>query len=471
MDSIAIKIAKAVEEKGGRTFYVGGFVRDRLLGIEGSDLDIEVHGVSPEDLSGLLGRFGEPLYHGLSFGIYSLKRYDIDIAMPRRERAKGRGHRDFEVSVDPFMGTFEAARRRDFTFNAIMQDVLSGEIIDHFGGREDMEAGIVRHVDARSFAEDPLRVFRAAQLAARFDFVLAEETVELCRTIDTSALSKERVEAELKKALLGSERPSIFFEVLRSVGALEPWFSELSLLIGLEQDPKYHPEGDVWTHSMQVLDRAAKYRVEAEYPYAFLLLALVHDFGKICTTEISGERIHAYGHEEEGLPLIEKFLGSFTSESRLKRYVLNMAALHMKPNMLAHSRARLRSTNRMFDAAAAPKDLIYFAIADKPLLVGDEKFEDGSDFLFKRLEAYERIMSGPWVSGEDLIAAGLQPGLHFSEALEYAHKIRLAGVDRESALKQTIAHARKLEKTAARRREHEQTAGRAGGCAGRSESV
>ncbi|NMA93027.1 MAG: CCA tRNA nucleotidyltransferase [Clostridiales bacterium] len=451
MDDIAIKIAKAVEKKGGRTFYVGGFVRDKLLGFVGGDLDIEVHGVSPPDLNKILESLGKPLFHGASFGIYSLKGHDIDIAMPRREIVKGRGHRDFEVSVDPFMGTLEASRRRDFTFNALMEDVLSGEIIDHFGGIRDLEARIIRHVNARSFVEDPLRVFRAAQLAARFDFVLAEETVELCRKIDTSALSKERVEAELKKALLGSRRPSFFFEVLKKVDALEPWFSELSELIGLEQDPKYHPEGDVWVHSMQVLDRAAKYRGEVEYPYAFLLLALLHDLGKISTTEIVGDRIHSYGHEEEGLPLIESFLDRLTSETKLKRYVLNMAALHMKPNMLAHSRARLKSTNRMFDAAAAPRDLIYFAMADKPLFAGDEKFEDGSDFLFERLEAYERIMRAPWLGGEDLIEAGLQPGEHFSEALEYAHKIRLAGVDKENALKQTIAYARELERSGARR--------------------
>ncbi len=451
MNDITIKIARAVEEKNGRTFYVGGFVRDKLLGLEGGDVDIEVHGVNPSDLKEILGRFAEPLFYGSSFGVYSLKGQDIDIAMPRREKAKGKGHRDFEVSVDPFMGTLEAARRRDFTFNALMEDVLSGEIIDHFGGRRDLELGIIRHVDARSFVEDPLRVFRAAQLAARFDFVLSEETVELCRKIDTSALSKERVEAELKKALLGSERPSVFFEVLRRVDALEPWFSELSKLIGLEQDPKYHPEGDVWIHSMQVLDRAAKYRDEVEYPYAFLLLALVHDFGKISTTQAAGERIHAYGHEEKGLPLIESFLDRFTGETKLKHYVLNMSALHMKPNMLAHSRARLKSTNRMFDAAASARDLIYFAMADKPLLAGDEKFEDGSDFLFERLKAYEGIMNAPWLGGEDLIVAGLQPGAHFSEALEYAHKIRLAGVDRENALKQTIAYARKLEKSGAPR--------------------
>ena len=171
--SIAEKIAGYVDEAGGRTYYVGGFVRDRLLGIENKDVDIEVHGIEPDRLFAILEKTGEPVTFGKSFGVYALRGETIDIAMPRRERAIGCGHRDFDVEVDPLIGTEAAARRRDFTVNSIMEDVLTGEIIDHFGGRQDIEAGIIRHIDPETFVEDPLRVLRAAQFAARFEFDVA----------------------------------------------------------------------------------------------------------------------------------------------------------------------------------------------------------------------------------------------------------------------------------------------------------
>ncbi|MBQ1907091.1 MAG: tRNA nucleotidyltransferase, partial [Firmicutes bacterium] len=251
--SLAAEIASRVSERGGRAYYVGGFVRDAVLGIENKDIDIEVHGIEPADLFSLLSELGEPLSYGSSFGIYSVKGSGIDVALPRTERATGRGHRDFEVFCDPYLGPEKAARRRDFTMNALMKDVLSGEILDFFGGMEDIRRGIIRHVDDRSFAEDPLRVLRAAQFAARFGFKVAPETVRLCSRMDLTALSRERVEGEMRKALEKAEKPSVFFEFLRETGQLGFWFPELEALIGVEQDPRFHPEGDVWVHSMEVL--------------------------------------------------------------------------------------------------------------------------------------------------------------------------------------------------------------------------
>jgi len=278
-DKIEIKIAESVKAAGGNTYYVGGFVRDRLLGIDNKDVDIEVHGVAPDKLMHILSEAGEPLSYGRSFGIYSLKGQSIDIAMPRREyavsdRSKPRGHRDFEIEVDPYIGTYEAARRRDFTVNALMEDVLTGEITDHFGGRSDLEAGVIRHIDDITFSEDPLRVLRGAQFAARFGFQIAPETVDLCRGIDISSLTRERVTEEMKKALLKAERPSVFFEELRKMNQLSVWFPELEALIGVEQDPVFHPEGDVWVHTMEVLDRAASNRARASTraSYTFRML-------------------------------------------------------------------------------------------------------------------------------------------------------------------------------------------------------
>ena len=430
-------------EKGGRTFYVGGFVRDKILGIENKDMDIEVHGVKPEVLREILSEVGEPISYGSSFGVYSLKGYDIDIAMPRKEHATGKGHRDFEVFVDPFIGTAEAARRRDFTMNAVMEDVLTGELVDPFGGKQDLEKGIIRHIDSDTFVEDPLRVLRGAQFASRFGFNIADDTSDLFRSMDLSALSRERVEDELKKALLKGKEPSVFFEVLRSADGLDVWFPEVKALIGIEQDPKFHPEGDVWTHTMEVLDRAARYRYKTKNPYAFMLLALTHDFGKAVTTEVVNGRIHAYDHETEGLPAIETFLRRITNESEVISYVLNMVPLHMKPNVVAASKSAVKVTNRMFDRAAAPEDLIYFAMSDKPVMSGDNPFTGDPEFLFERYELYGEIMSRPYVTGNDLIEKGLEPGEYFSDVLAYAHKLRLAGTEKESALKQTLAYARK----------------------------
>lgn len=430
-------------ERGGRTFYVGGFVRDKILGIENKDMDIEVHGVKPEVLCEILSEVGEPMSYGSSFGVYSLKGYDIDIAMPRKEHATGKGHRDFEVFVDPFIGTAEAARRRDFTMNAVMEDVLTGELVDPFGGKQDLENGIIRHIDSDTFVEDPLRVLRGAQFASRFGFNIADDTSDLFRSMDLSALSMERVEDELKKALLKGKKPSVFFEVLRSADGLDVWFPEVKALIGIEQDPKFHPEGDVWTHTMEVLDRAARYRYKTKNPYAFMLLALTHDFGKAVTTEVVNGRIHAYDHETEGLPAIETFLRRITNESEVISYVLNMVPLHMKPNVVAASKSAVKVTNRMFDRAAAPEDLIYFAMSDKPVMSGDNPFTGDPEFLFERYELYEEMMSRPYVTGNDLIEKGLEPGEYFSDVLAYAHKLRLAGTEKESALKQTLSYARK----------------------------
>ena len=432
-----------VSERGGRTFYVGGFVRDKILGIENKDMDIEVHGIEPEVLREILSEVGEPMSYGSSFGVYSLKGYDIDIAMPRKEHATGKGHRDFEVFVDPFIGTAEAARRRDFTMNAVMEDVLTGELVDPFGGKQDLEKGIIRHIDSDTFVEDPLRVLRGAQFASRFGFNIADDTSDLFRSMDLSALSMERVEDELKKALLKGKKPSVFFEVLRSADGLDVWFPEVKALIGIEQDPKFHPEGDVWTHTMEVLDRAARYRYKTKNPYAFMLLALTHDFGKAVTTEVVNGRIHAYDHETEGLPAIETFLRRITNESEVISYVLNMVPLHMKPNVVAASKSAVKVTNRMFDRAAAPEDLIYFAMSDKPVMSGDNPFTGDPEFLFERYELYEEMMSRPYVTGNDLIEKGLEPGEYFSDVLAYAHKLRLAGTEKESALKQTLSYARK----------------------------
>ena len=448
---MARRVAQAVAREGGRTYYVGGFVRDQILGRDNKDIDIEVHGVPVQTLESILDSLGERLSMGADFGIMGLRHYELDIAMPRSETATGRGHRDFAVLVDPFIGEEKAARRRDFTVNALMRDVLTGEILDFFGGREDMKRGIIRHVDDGSFAEDPLRALRAAQFAARFGFTVAPETVSLSAAMELAALPGERVLGELEKALVKADKPSIFFEELRRMRQLHDWFPEAEALIGLRQNPAYHPEGDVWTHTMQVLDEAAALRSAAGEPLRFMLSALCHDMGKAVTTEESGGAVHAYEHEKKGLVEVKRFLRRLTRETKLTAYVLNMTELHMKPNMLAGNGAQIKSYMRMYDRSVCPEDLLLLARADHLGRVGPgsdreallSSYAETEHRLREMLALYRARMSEPYLMGRDLVDAGLEPGPSFTEALAFAHKLRLAGRPKEEQLRQAVSFIRK----------------------------
>lgn len=432
-------IAEKTAECGGVVYFVGGCVRDRLLGYPVKDIDIEVHGVPRGTLEQILDSIGERLEYGRSFGVYGLRGLDIDIAMPRRERPDGNKHTDFIIEADPFIGTFEAARRRDFTVNALMENVLTGEITDHFGGMADMKAKVLRHVDSATFSDDPLRVLRGAQFAARFGFSIAPETINLCRNIDLSYLSGERIMLELQKALLKAERPSVFFTQLRDMSQLDVWFPELKALIGVLQRADYHQEGDVWNHTMLVVDEAAKRRDRVQRPLDFMFAALCHDFGKPMSTEIGEDGVvHSMGHEQAGIPEAERFLERIAAGTALKEYVMNMVSLHMLPNILANARSRVKKTNKMFDQSVCPEDLVQLAVCDG---MGKIPQEGGTEsFLTERAAVYREMMSRPYVMGRDLIEAGLEPGENFGELLAYAHKLRLAGVPKDEALRQTLSY-------------------------------
>lgn len=248
-----------------------------------------------------------------------------------------------------------------------------------------------------------------------------------------------------RQTLLTAEKPSAYFEALRAKNALSPALAPLAALTGVPQNPAYHAEGDVWNHTMLVLDEAAKFRNHAENPYWFMLSALTHDFGKaVCTEEKNGV-FHAYEHEIKGLPLVRQFLKRLTSENKLITYVLNMTELHMKPNTVAGARSSEKVTTRMFDQAIDPEGLLCIALADDRGRITSKPSQDNEAFLRQRLELFRHRMAQPYVMGRDLIEAGLKPGAEFTELLKFAHKLRLAGVNRDSALKQTLAQARKLK--------------------------
>ena len=451
---MAKRIAAAVSEAGGRTFYVGGYVRDQILGKDNKDIDIEVHGIPVQKLEQILDMLGKITRMGASFGILGLQHYDIDISMPRAEKGGRQGYKDFDESVDPFVGYEKAAIRRDFTMNALMQDVLTEEILDFFGGVTDIGQHRIRHVNDKTFSEDPLRVFRAAQFASRFDFEIAEETIELAENIDVSGISGERIMTELEKTLLKSKRPSTFFRELRKMNQLSIWFPELEALIGIPQDPNYHPEGDVWEHTMQVIDQAALLRDLSSDPLAFMISAMCHDFGKTVTSEAVNGRVHAYGHEIEGLTVAEQFLDRITTDKKLLKYVLNMIKLHMQPNQIVRSRAHKKSFMKMFDRSICPEDLLLLAKADSlgrksensDDLNAGSGYEETEAILRQMLTGYHDLMSRPYVMGKDLIEAGIEPGPLMGEGLAYAHKLRLAGVPKEHQLSQTLAYIQKSER-------------------------
>ena len=442
---LARRIALEAQALGGRAYFVGGYVRDQVMGCENKDIDVEVHGLTPQQLRMILDGLGERTQMGASFGIYGLRHSDLDIAMPRK--ASSRSGKDFDDVVDPFIGTQAAARRRDFTMNALMQDVLTGEIIDPFGGMADIHAGVIRHVADDTFVEDPLRALRAAQFAARLGFAVAEETEALCGTLDLSGVAFERVFEELSKALLKADKPSVFFRLLESMGQLDVWFPEVMALRGVEQEAAYHPEGDVFEHTMQVIDQAALLRDGAQKPLWLMLVALCHDLGKPLATQVIDGRIRAFEHERLGLPLAERFLARLTPEVRMHKYVANMVALHMRPNALVHMKSGRGAYMRLFDEALVPEDLLLLAKADH--LGRGEKgtgYEPLEEKLTQELAAYRELMAQPMVMGADLIAAGMQPGKAMGEALSYAHKLHLKGMDKEKALMQTLAYMREKDR-------------------------
>ena len=442
---MAKKIAQKVAELGGTTYYVGGCVRDKLLGLEVKDIDIEVHGIEVSSLMDILDSLGKRKMIGESFGIFMLSGYDLDISMPRKEDKRGIHHQDFDITIDPFIGTLGASIRRDFTINALMEDVISGKVIDHFDGIKDLKNKVIRHVNDATFKEDSLRVLRACQFASRFGFRIAKETIELCKEIDLSNLPKERIEGELKKALLKGQKPSIFFDYLKEMGKLDYWFKELLLLEDVKQNPTFHAEGSVYRHTMLVLDNGAKFLDDVKEPYPFMLSCLCHDFGKVVATTEENGVIKAINHENSGDDLIVSFLHRFTSEKRTIKYVINMARNHMRPNVCAKDNAGIKTTNKMFDLSICPSDLIILSYVDRLGQVNDLEFVDYRPFLYERLKIYEEIMAKPYITGKDLMELGLRPRKYYGEVLEYAHKLRLAGVSRELALPQVISYFGQLK--------------------------
>ena len=435
------EVVKEINDIGGTVYIVGGAVRDELLGIENKDIDLEIYNITALQLMSILSKYGKVKETGKSFGVLMISGLDIDFAMPRFESKVGIGHRGFDVSVNPFISTQEASRRRDFTINALMKNALTGEIIDHWEGIEDLKRGVIRHIDDKSFVEDPLRAFRCAQFASRFNFEIDKDTLRLCGEMDVETLPIERIFEETSKALLKSSKPSVYFEELKNMGIIsdksDKSFSQLFALTKTNQSKKHHPEGNVWNHTMLVIDEASKLKSQATDPLAFMLSALLHDVGKITTTEEVDGELRSYGHAEAGAETVVETLNLFTQNKEMRAYIKSMTRWHMSPLTL-YPNASAKALRRLA-LNVCLNDLILLAEADhkgRGASVVTDFTDVRSWFISKKQELNLEKKIQPIVTGKDLIAKGYFPGKDFKEILDKAFELQLEGLDKETIIEE-----------------------------------
>jgi len=434
-------LAEALRAEGGRALLVGGCVRDELMGRETKDWDLEVYGIEPGRLRQLLDEFGEVNVVGEAFTVYKLGA-QLDVSIPRRERKTGRGHRGFVIEGDPSMTVEEATVRRDFTVNAILKDPLTEEILDPFGGRGDIDRGVLRAVSSKTFAEDSLRVLRAAQFAARFEFGIAPETAELCRQIDLSDLPPERIWGEIEKLLLRARRPSIGLGWLHVLGVLDQLFPEIKALIDVPQDPEWHPEGDVFIHTRLTVDRARELIEDLSYPkqVTVMLAALCHDFGKPATTEFIDRRTRSREHEEAGVRPSESFLDRLKVHTvdgyDVRAQVVALVRDHLKPGEFYKKRDEIGDGAFRRLARKCELDLLYRVAKADSLgrnaeWVPREKWYDAvaQDWFIERARelAVESKAPAPLLLGRHLLEMGLEPGPRIGEITKAIYEMQLDG--------------------------------------------
>ena len=436
LPSSLLPVIDTLLNKNLRPVVVGGFVRDTLLALPSKDIDIEVFGIENlETLESLLAPFGKVNTVGKSFGVVKLQleEIEVDFSIPRTEEKVTKGHKGFDVTLDGSLSFKEAASRRDFTINAMGYDLSTKVLLDPFTGQKDLQERRLTFVDADTFVEDPLRLYRAVQFAARFDL---EPTVELTALAQKMVaqkmleeLPKERIFEEFKKLLLKSTRPSQGFKVLDTFGMLS-YFPELLALQGVPQDPTYHPEGDVWTHTMMVVDVMSRLYTDDQEKNLYLsLAALCHDLGKSNTTKKIDGRIRAIGHENTGVPLTEHFLARLSDEKALLEKIVPLVKHHLKPLQFYKQGAKSAAIRRLANQVNI-SELVVLAKADYLGRTTPEAktghFEAG-EWLMKRAEEL-KVAEKPMpalLQGRDLIKATLTPSKQFKAILEKAYEAQL----------------------------------------------
>ncbi|RUM69518.1 MAG: CCA tRNA nucleotidyltransferase [Sulfurovum sp.] len=414
-------------------------IRDHFLGLQIKDYDIEVYGLnSIEELEKILAQYGSVNLVGKSFGVLKFQ-YDgeeYDFSFPRTEQKIGSGHRGFDVSIDGAMSFKEASKRRDFTINAMGYDVEEEKFIDPYNGKIDIEKRLLRHIDDETFIEDPLRVYRAIQFCSRFGYTLADKSFELCKNMVSKGmleeLAKERIYVEFTKLLLKSPKPSVGFELMRKLGVL-CYFPELQSLIDVPQPPKWHPEGDVWIHTMMAVDAmVALLGSDEKQNLRYLFAILCHDFGKATHTTIEkGGRIRAIGHEKAGVEPTRKFLYRITNEHEFIASILPLVEHHLKPSHFYIDKSRDKAFRKLATKVNI-EELVIVARADflgrttKESLSGIYSAGDWMIERAKNLKVNNRPLEN-LLQGRDLIALGLEPSSQFKEILDIVYNLQLEG--------------------------------------------
>lgn len=436
-----LKLAEAIKAAGGRALLVGGCVRDELMGVEPKDWDLEVYGVEPENLRDILSAFGTVNAVGEAFTVYKIDN-DIDVAIPRRERKSGRGHKGFTVEGDPAMSFEEACKRRDFTVNAILKDPLTSEIIDPFYGRADIERKILRMVSPETFGEDSLRVLRAAQFAARFEFEIETETAELCKTIDLTDLPSERIWGEFEKLLLKAAKPSIGLQLFYDLNVVEQLFPELKSLVGVRQEAEWHPEGDVDIHTLLTVDYART--TIDDLPYAkqvtVMLGALCHDFGKPPTTKFFEGRWRSHNHDEAGIEPTISFLDKLNIHTLdgydARSQVIELVRYHLKPGEFYKVRDNIGDgAFRRLARKVEPDLLCRVSLADNMGRNGEwiprEKWftPDAQEWFSAKVRelGIENEAPKPILMGRHLIELGMEPSPKFKDIIDAVYEMQLDG--------------------------------------------
>ena len=443
---IVREICAEITGHGGRVLLVGGAVRDFLLGLPVKDIDIEVHDMPFEALEALLKRFGTVSLIGKSFGVLRYPGLDIDWTVPRTDTAG----RKPEVKLDPYMPLEDAFARRDLTINAMGIDMQTRKLIDPFDGKEDLKRKILRAPNAQFFQEDPLRLFRVMQFASRFEMVPDEELDAICKQMDISGVSLERIEKEFHKMLLKSKRPSLGIRWLKKIGRLGEILPELAETVGVRQGADYHPEGDVFEHTMQALDAAAQLPYDnEEQRLALLYAALCHDLGKVMTTkEDEDGTITSLGHAEQGSTLTKKMLKRITHNKDLIKAVATLVKYHMAPIQFVDNDAKSSAYKRLANKLAPHSSLSLLA----DLVVADKRGRNpkGHEPLkgsYSDVETFKKraqkamvfeMVEKPVLHGSD-ISDIVAPGPQMGKLLKHAYQIQLdEGVTDKAELKKRL---------------------------------
>ena len=435
-----VRLCEALRDAGGRPYVVGGAVRDGLLGLAVKDYDVEVFGLPVDPLRAVLAAAGTVNAVGEAFTVFKVSALldvegDVDVSVPRRDSKAGPGHRGIAVQGDPALSIEQAARRRDFTVNALLLDPFSGEVLDPHGGRGDLQARLLRAVDPATFGEDPLRALRAVQMAARFELEVDPETARLCAAMPLRELPAERIRGEIEKLLLKAPRPSSGLRLMRAWGLLPAIAPELEPLERTPQDPEWHPEGDVWTHTLLAVDEAVPLLDGLDRPRALtvMLATLCHDLGKPETTRVERGRVRSLGHEEAGLPPTERLLDRWNVHTlhgyNVRAQVLALVGNHLKPGQLYDDRERV-SDGAIRRLARKCEPALLYRVARADCLGRTGHFPPlAMEWFLDRVRALDvaERPPEPLLRGRDVVALGVPPGPEVGRVVRAVYERQLDG--------------------------------------------